>query len=104
MRKAQEIMYMNQSISAQQAEEWGLVNKVVVHDDLEDEVFKVAQIFLTGAKGSYKSIKMLLNKSFENTFEQQMDLEAENISNNAASADGYEGFRAFCEKRRPNFA
>lgn len=104
MRKTQEIMYMNQPINAQQAEDWGLVNKVVAHDDLEKEVFKAAQVFLNGAKGSYKSIKALLHKSFENTFVQQMDLEAENISENAASSDGKEGFTAFCEKRKPNFS
>jgi 2-(1,2-epoxy-1,2-dihydrophenyl)acetyl-CoA isomerase len=48
-------------------------------------------------------VKNLLNASFDNGLETQMELETRGISDMARSSDGREGIQAFLNKRKPNF-
>jgi 2-(1,2-epoxy-1,2-dihydrophenyl)acetyl-CoA isomerase len=104
VRKAQELMFTNRLLSAQEAMDWGLLTRVVADDKLIDEANTLAQSFVNGAKGSNASIKKLLLASFNNGLETQMELEGRAISANADSVDGREGVAAFLEKRKPNFS
>ena len=103
MRKTQELMYTNRLLSAEEAAEWGLINRVVADDELMAEANKLAQIFVNGARGSNRAIKHLLMQSFANDLETQMELEGVTIANCAESKDGREGIAAFVEKRKPEF-
>lgn len=103
VRKTQELMFTNKLLSAAEAQEWGLINRVVPDDDLQAEAHKLAQMFVKGAKGSNASIKRLLLQTHSNDLEAQMELEAAAIKDNADSNDGKEGVAAFLEKRKPEF-
>lgn len=103
LRKAQELMFTNRVLTAEEAFDWGLINKVVANEELQDEAKKLAQMFVSGAKASNAAVKQLLLQTFSNSLETQMDLEATAIANNAGSPDGFEGVAAFLEKRAPNF-
>ena len=48
-------------------------------------------------------MKQLLDASFSQSLETQMELEARAIASQVASVDGQEGMRAFVEKRKPQF-
>ena len=103
LRRTQELMYCNRVLSAAEAQQWGLINKVVAEDDLLDEARKLAAMFTKGAKGANAAVKQLLSKAFDNSLETQMELEGVAIAENAGSSDGLEGVAAFLEKRAPKF-
>ena len=48
-------------------------------------------------------VKQLLETSFTESLETQMELEARGIAAQVASKDGQEGMQAFVEKRTPEF-
>jgi 2-(1,2-epoxy-1,2-dihydrophenyl)acetyl-CoA isomerase len=52
---------------------------------------------------SFAWSKKLMNDSFNNTLETQLELERQGISDCAAHPNGQEGIRAFVEKRNPPF-
>ncbi|MBT5111042.1 MAG: enoyl-CoA hydratase, partial [Rhodospirillaceae bacterium] len=67
------------------------------------EAQKVAELLATGATKSYGNVKKLLNDSFTNTLETQMELEARGITDAARSRDGKHGIEAFVNKQKPDF-
>lgn len=103
IRRTQELMFTNRVLSAQEAMDWGLVTKVVPDEDIESSAREMAQIFVSGAKGSSATVKSLLMQSLSNDLETQMALECQGIANCADSKDGKEGISAFIEKRKPEY-
>lgn len=104
VRRTQELMLTNRTLSAAEALEWGLVNEVVPAAELAGRATELAQQIASGAKGSGAAVKKLVLASFGNDIETQMALEGELIAQNADGADGREGIDAFLNKRAPKFA
>jgi len=104
LRRTQELMLTNRTLSAQEALEWGLVTKLVPSDDLMSSALVLAQNLAAGASGSTAAVKALLLASFDNSLETQMEIEGRMIADCAASPDGREGISAFVEKRIPKFS
>lgn len=103
MRRARELMLTNRMLSAKEAYEIGMIDKVVSDDSFMEVAIQQAQGFASGATQAYGSVKKLLNMSFSNGLETQMDHEGIMISENGSSNDGREGMLAFSEKRKPEF-
>jgi len=103
LRRTQELMLTNRKLSADEAQDWGLINQVIEADKLQDEAMRIAQRLAEGALKSHSAVKKLLLMSYENSLEDQMDLESQTISDCAVSPDGREGISAFTEKRKPDF-
>jgi 2-(1,2-epoxy-1,2-dihydrophenyl)acetyl-CoA isomerase len=103
LRRTQELVFTNRRLSADEALEWGLVNRVVPDEALLDEAGKLAAQLAQGPTRAYGEVKTLLDASFSGTLETQMELEARGIAAMAGTLDGKEGIRAFLEKRRPTF-
>lgn len=103
LRKAQELMLNNVTVSAQEALELGMVSKVVAPEDLEKEALAIAQKWVKGPTHSYKEIKRLLSSTFDHSLEEQMFQESISITKCANSPEGKEGIAAFLEKRKPSF-
>jgi 2-(1,2-epoxy-1,2-dihydrophenyl)acetyl-CoA isomerase len=103
LRKAQELMLTNSTLTAQEACSLGLVTRVVTDDDLLAQADLVASDLASGARLSTAYVKKLLLASSDNDLETQMELEGELVSRCAASPDGREGIQAFVEKRKPEF-
>lgn len=104
LRRAQDLMFTNRTLSAQEALDWGLVTQVVKSDDLMSSVMELAQNLASGSASANAAVKTLLLSSFDNSLETQMEREGRMIAANAASPDGREGIAAFVEKRSPNFS
>ena len=97
-------MLTNEYFLLREAYDMGLIDFVVdSNEELNEKLNKQAEIFQKGPINAYKSVKKLLNESFHNTLEAQMEMESMHISNNAETKDGIEGLTAFSEKRKPNF-
>ena len=102
-RRARELMLTNRVLSAEEALEWGLINKIVDQENLSATTRELAEKFASGPTLAYGKVKNLLNASFDNGLETQMELETRGISDMARSSDGREGIQAFLNKRKPNF-
>ncbi len=102
-RRARELMLTNRVLSAEEALDWGLINKIVDQKNLSTTTKELAEEFASGPTLAYGKVKNLLNASFDNGLETQMELETRGISDMARSSDGREGIQAFLNKRKPNF-
>jgi 2-(1,2-epoxy-1,2-dihydrophenyl)acetyl-CoA isomerase len=103
MRKTQELMLTNRMLSAEEAEQWGLINRVVADDELLDEARGLAKKMASGPTKAYGVVKSLLTSSFGEGLESQMELEAKGIAAMSRTEDGKEGIAAFHVKRKPVF-
>lgn len=103
LRRTQELMLTNRRVSAAEALQWGAISQVVADDVLQDAAREMANKLASGPTLAYSQVKKLLNTTFDNSLQQQMNIEAEGISQLSASADGREGINAFLEKRVPYF-
>jgi len=103
IKRAKEMMITNRRLTAAEALEWGLVNRVVSVDALFDETLELARSIAQGPTNAFGSVKSLVLSGFGGTLESQMALEVEEIIQNAKSKDGQEGIQAFLQKRQPRF-
>jgi 2-(1,2-epoxy-1,2-dihydrophenyl)acetyl-CoA isomerase len=101
--RAHEMALLGQPITAEQAFEWGLINKVVPDGQLMDEAGSLAKRLAAGPTRSYANSKRALNNSILKIMGEQLDLEAQIQSEMAGTADFTEGVQAFVEKRDPVF-
>jgi 2-(1,2-epoxy-1,2-dihydrophenyl)acetyl-CoA isomerase len=101
--RAHEMALLGEPITAEQAFEWGLINKVVPDDQLMDEAGALAKRLAAGPTRSYANSKRALNNSILKIMGEQLDLEAQIQSEMAGTADFTEGVQAFVEKRDPVF-
>ncbi|MGB5097101.1 MAG: enoyl-CoA hydratase-related protein [Porticoccaceae bacterium] len=103
MRRAKEMALLNPVLSAQQALDWGLVNRVVPDAQLLDAALAMAAQLAQGSTTAYGETKRLILSGATEGLETQMELESRAISALAGSRDGREGVAAFLEKRKPVF-
>mgnify|MGYP005656304617 CR=1 FL=1 len=103
LRRTQELMLTNRVLSADEALDWGLLNGVHDDDAVLGAAQAVAETLATGATRSFGSVKKLLNDSFTNTLETQMELEARGIAAAAQTRDGAAGIEAFVNKKKADF-
>ncbi|MBH81291.1 MAG: enoyl-CoA hydratase [Gammaproteobacteria bacterium] len=102
-RRTRELMLTNRVLSAEEALDWGLVNQVVEDDRVLEQAQLLAKQLASGPTLAYGAVKTLLNGTFEQSLEAQMELESRAIADMAATHDGREGISAFLEKRNPEF-
>ncbi len=100
---AAELFMTGGTIDAQRAAQIGMINRVVSANDLMKESLLMAKKLALAPTGSIGRIKKMLNASFSNDLQQQLDLEAECQLESGKSNDFKEGVHAFFEKRQPNF-
>ncbi|PCJ36097.1 MAG: 2-(1,2-epoxy-1,2-dihydrophenyl)acetyl-CoA isomerase [Alphaproteobacteria bacterium] len=91
------------AITAEQAEDWGMIWKAVDNDDLMDAALKQARHFTSQPTLGLSLIKKALRASIDNTLDAQLQMES-NFQKEAGFSDDYqEGVAAFLEKRTPEF-
>lgn len=97
-------MYLlDEKISPEKAVEIGLIYKAVDHSDLEKETAEISGKLASMPTKGFGLYKRAVNQSFNNSLEQQLDLES-NLQSEAGKTDDYtEGVESFLEKRKPKF-
>jgi 2-(1,2-epoxy-1,2-dihydrophenyl)acetyl-CoA isomerase len=90
-------------VTAEQAENWGLIWKCLDDDKLMPEARALAVELAKGPTGAYALIKQALYASSGNSIEQQLALEAKLQREAGKAADFREGVQAFLEKRPTRF-
>jgi 2-(1,2-epoxy-1,2-dihydrophenyl)acetyl-CoA isomerase len=101
--RALEMALLGDPVSAEDALDWGLINRVVPDGDLMDDARTLARRVAKGPTRSYAQSKRALNNSLMKIMDEQLDLEAQIQGEMTQSADFLEGISAFVEKREPNF-
>lgn len=102
-RKAAEIMLLGERITAQQALELGLVNRVLPGAELDASVVAAARRLARGPQQAVRGVRRLLRQSGGATLAEQLQAEARSFGACAGTGDFAEGVRAFLDKRPPEF-
>ncbi len=102
-QKASALMMFGDKISAKEAERYGMIYKYFAEDALTSEAEKMALQLAELPTRALAFIKEALNKSFDQTLEQQLATEDLLQQKAAATNDFKEGVAAFIEKRKANF-
>ena len=100
-KRALEMLLTGDTISAEKAADWGLVNRVVAADELEAATMELAEkiahyspeVVGMGKAAFYRQVEMPQAAAY--------DLTKDVIAENATIADGQEGMKAFLDKRQP---
>lgn len=103
IRKAKELLFTGDIISARDAERMGLVNHVVPAAELENATDEMAAKIADKSPVALRLTKTLLNQSLEVDSNRSSELEILSAVVNATSEDYKEGLKAFKEKRKPSF-
>lgn len=102
-QKAAALMMLGDKVSAQEAEDLGMIYKSFPEDSYLEEVSKLASQIAQMPTKALGYIKELLNASLNNTLGEQLALESKLQIQSAQSKDYQEGVNAFIEKRKPVF-
>ncbi|TFG15913.1 MAG: enoyl-CoA hydratase/isomerase family protein [Promethearchaeota archaeon] len=104
-RKAKELFYLGNKLTAQEAEELGLINKVVAHDELI-AYSKQQALRLMPPKSPTLALKLMkksIHTYYRALIETHCDLENEYWLKCIRNKDFTESLNALKEKREPNF-
>jgi enoyl-CoA hydratase/carnithine racemase len=103
MGAALQMLMSGASVSAAQAERWGLVNEIVAPVELLPRARALAHQIAGNPPRAVQLSKELVHRAQELGLEQGMRLEQAYAHMARATEDSAEGLRAFVEKRRPVF-
>ncbi len=103
LHKAKELAYFADILSAREAADYGLLNRVVPDDELDAFVGDWARRLAAGPPIALSMTKSLLHNAMSVSLTQALEDEARCQTVNFGSADTAEAMRAFAEKREPTF-
>ncbi len=103
VRRTMELFLLAEDLPASKAHEYGLVNRVVPHDQLRDAASELAQRLASGPTRSFALTKWLVNRSLDVDRATMAHEEAVAVELNTATADSAEGVASFQQRRPPNW-
>lgn len=101
--KAMEMCLTGRQLTAEEADRYGLVSRVVPLADLKAEAMKVADTIAGLSLPAVMMTKESVNRAFETTLAEGIRFERRLFQALFATADQKEGMAAFVEKRSPSF-
>lgn len=103
LRKAMEMLLTGDPITAKEALQYGLVNRVVPVEVYYQEALKLAKQIAGQPPLAVQVIKKAAHKASDLPLQEGMDYERNGFYLLLASEDRQEGMQAFLEKRKPRF-
>jgi 2-(1,2-epoxy-1,2-dihydrophenyl)acetyl-CoA isomerase len=104
LRKALELVLLNPRLSARDALEWGLINRVVPNGSLDEEALRIAGELAESPTAAVGVAKNLLNQAAGmDRLDVHLDAELTELARIADGPNFAEGLAAFFEKRSPEF-
>ena len=101
--KAMDLCLTGRMMDAAEAERSGLVSRIFPADKLMEEVMAIADKIASMSQPVAAMAKNAVNRVFETTLAQGMDLEGDLFHSTFGLEDRAEGMSAFLDKRKPNF-
>ena len=102
-KRATELLFSGDLISARAAAEMGMINSEAPDDELMNKAMAMADKLAQAPTAAIGQIKLLLDASAANDFGSQLDLERKTQIESGRTKDFVEGVSAFLEKRPPRF-
>jgi enoyl-CoA hydratase/carnithine racemase len=103
LHRAKELAFFADIIDAHEAQEFGLVNRIVPADQLDAFVGEWATRLAAGPPLALSMTKTMLNNSFNLSMDQALEEESRSQSVNFGTDDTMEALAAFGQKREPQF-
>jgi 2-(1,2-epoxy-1,2-dihydrophenyl)acetyl-CoA isomerase len=103
LRRTVELYMTNRVLTAREAQEWGLITRVVADAELEAVVDGLARELAQGPTKAFGAAKRLFHQSTYESLETQMELEAQAIAASGRTQDFRDGVTAFASKKTPTF-
>lgn len=102
---AMELLLTGRWFDTKEAQNWGLINKIVKETELMTEAWKMARLLVSGPPLVYAAIKEVVrdaeNKKFQDVMNKITKRQYPTIDQLYSSEDQLEGAKAFAEKRDP---
>ena len=102
-RQGLDFIMRGKPIDAIAAKEYGLINEVVVSDELDETVAKYANELANLAPSTMQIGLNAYNAQEDMDFEDAIPFLKEELAKCLSSEDAKEGITAFLEKRKPNW-
>lgn len=101
--KSKYMIFSGEAITAKEAYEFGLVEKVVREEELMEEAQKLAKRICQNGPLALRACKRAINKGLNLNIDDALKLELEEYDRVSKSEDAEEGIASFLEKRKPSF-
>lgn len=101
--RAMALSMLGDKLSAEQAEQWGMIWKTYEPEELKDAALAMAKQLATQPTKGLALIKRAIQASANNSFDEQLDLERDLQTLAGRTEDYREGVAAFMNKRQPEF-
>lgn len=100
---AMEMVLNSRTLSAQEAMQFGLVNRVVPPERFLDEALELAGSIAARAPLAVQAGKKMVDQAFEIPLGEALEMERKEFYGLFTSQDQKEGMHAFIDKRKPNW-
>ncbi|WP_424009306.1 3-hydroxyacyl-CoA dehydrogenase/enoyl-CoA hydratase family protein [Haloferax denitrificans] len=101
--RAKELVFRGNHIPAEQAADWGIVNRAVSPDEFDDTVDAFVDDIAAGPKTALKVAKQVINEGQDASLDAGLKLESQGFGLLTSTDDVVEGVQAFRNDRQPNF-
>jgi enoyl-CoA hydratase/carnithine racemase len=102
-KKAMEMVLLGLKLSAKEAEEMGMVTRVVPSEKLDEEIHRILNLLAEKSPSGMRIGKAAFYAMDTMNFEEALDFLSGKLVEVAATGDAKEGLTAFLEKRKPEF-
>jgi enoyl-CoA hydratase/carnithine racemase len=101
--RAAELLFTGRTMSAEEGQQWGFLNRVCPRERLLDEALALASQLAAGPTFAHMMTKTMLNQEWDMSIEAALEAEAQAQAICMQTEDFRRAYRAFLEKRPPEF-
>jgi len=101
--RACDLLFTGRIIDAEEAEQLGILNRVVAREGLPAAIETLAEELAAAAPIAVRLVKRAVYRGIEHSLADALDLESAQQAATFQTADAKEGIRAVMEKRAPKF-
>lgn len=99
--RAKELIYTARRISAEEAYQYGLIERIVSLAELEQKTMEIAKSIVANGPIAVKMAKRAISRGIETDLQSGLEMEREAYEEVIGTKDRVEGLQAFKEKRKP---
>ena len=99
-RRAKELMLLGGWLDARQAQDWGLVNRVVATGTVETATLALARELAEKSGAASRTVKLLVDRGLGMDLHAGLELEKQQVAAHMRTEDAAAGLRAFRQRSR----